>query len=83
MQKHEVRDANCALAYLTDCILATVEGMASKKTRGKHEYSRQIAIAQQAIDWMDAFGVDYRGTRAEKVRRAGSVIQWASEIESP
>ena len=79
MQKHEVLETDSALAYLTDCMLATVSSMAGKRSRGKHEYSRQIAIAQQAIDWMDAFGVDYRGTRAERVKLAGSVIQWATE----
>lgn len=77
MQKHQVRDAGQALAYITDCTLATVCDMAGKKSRPKHEFERQMSIAQTAIDWMQSFGVDFSSTRAADVVKAGCVQKWA------
>lgn len=77
MRKCDVRDPGRALAYLTDCTLATVSEMAMKKSRPKHEFERQISMAQAAIDWMVAMKVDFSGTRAEDVVVAGSVKEWA------
>lgn len=81
MQKHQVRDAGQALAYITDCTLATVCDMAGKKSRPKHEFERQMSIAQRAIDWMQSFGVDFSGTRAADVVEAGSVQKWAENFQ--
>lgn len=80
MSKHDVRDAGGALAYLTDCTLATVSDLASKKSPPKSERSRQIEMAQQAIDWMDRFGINYSKTRAADVKAAGSVAAWAEKF---
>lgn len=80
MQKHQVRDAGQALAYITDCTLATVCDMAGKKSRPKHEFERQMSIAQTAIDWMQAFGVDFSSTRAADIVKAGSVQKWAENF---
>ncbi|MFK8773653.1 hypothetical protein [Aeromonas caviae] len=77
MSKERVRDTGGALAYLTDCTLATVGDLASKKSAAKGELTRQISMAQTAIDWMDRFGVDYTGTRAVAVKKLGSVAAWA------
>ena len=83
MQKHQVRTPGQALAYITDCTLATVADMAMKKSRRKSEYSRQISIAQTAIDWMAEMGVDASGTRADEVRKhSGSVAKWANAYEA-
>lgn len=82
MQKHQVRDAGQALAYITDCTLATVCHMACKKSRPKHEFERQISIAQTAIDWMQSFGVDFSSTRAAEVIKAGSVQKWAEKFRT-
>ena len=81
MHKHDVRSPEQALAYITDCTLATVADLAMRKSRPKHEYTRQKAIAQQAITWMDNMRIDYSGTRASDVREAGSVDAWAERIE--
>lgn len=79
MNKHEVRDPGRALAYITDCNLATVVDLAMKKSKSKSEFERQISIAQTAIDWMVAMKVDFSGTRAADVVKVGSVAEWASK----
>lgn len=81
MNKHEVHSAEHALAYITDCTLATVADMAMKKSKPVGEYNRQMSIAQQAIDWMDEMGISYQGTRAEEVSKAGSVTLWAQLLQ--
>ena len=83
MQKHKVSTLSDALAYITDCTLATVCGMAMTKSRRKGEYKRQISIAQCAVDWMICMGVDPAGTSAEKVaHHRGSVAEWAKTYEA-
>lgn len=77
MLKHTVRTPEQALAYITDCNLATVCELAMRKYRLKHEFERQISIAQTAIDWMIAMNVDMSGTRAVEVIKCGSVWDWA------
>lgn len=82
MSKHQVRDASGALAYLTDCTLATVTDLAMKKSASKSELRRQISIAQTAIDWMNQFGVDYSHTRAAKVMALGGNVEiWAEQFK--
>jgi len=73
-----------ALAYITDCNLATVSHLALKKSRPKGEYARQIAIAQKALDVMIRFGTDLGATRAVDVVREhnGSVETWAKSFEA-
>jgi hypothetical protein len=83
VMKCNVRTVGDALAYVTDCNLATVCDMASKKSRNKHEFNRQISIAKTAIDWMIEMGVDFSTTRAEDVVLAGSVELWAAKFISP
>lgn len=80
MQKHMVKNEGEALAYITDCNLATVCQMACLKSRKKSEFERQIAIAQSAIDWMVSMGVDFSTTRAKDVVAAGSVKVWAEQF---
>ena len=82
MNKDNVRNPEQALAYITDCTLATVAHMAMRKSRPKHEYARQKAIAQRAITWMDNMRIDYKGTRAADVLDAGSVDAWAKQFEA-
>jgi hypothetical protein len=82
MNMHEIRDAGQALAYVTDCTLATVTDLASLSRPPKHELQRQIGIAQKAIDWMGQFGVDYSKTRAQDVKeQGGSVEKWADKFK--
>ena len=81
MHKREVHTPEDALAYITDCTLATVCAMASKKSRPKHEFERQIAIAQTAVTWMQIMGIDPSTTRAEDVIAAGGVSEWAEQFK--
>jgi len=84
MFKSRVLNPQDALAYVTDCTLATVSDMASKKSSPKGEFGRQVGIAQQAIEWMLEFEVDFSNTRAADVvkNHDGSVAAWA-EIFAP
>ena len=83
MMLNKVQTPADALVYITDCTLATVVDMAMKKSRPRGEYERQKCIAQKAIDWMDAMGVDYSGSRATQVKEEGSVNLWAAHYEVP
>lgn len=82
MMKNNVRTPEQALAYLTDCTLATVCDLAGKKSAPKWETERQISIAQTAIDWMRAFRIDSGRTRSTEVINefGGSVSAWASKF---
>ena len=82
MMAHKVRTPGVALAYITDCTLATIESMAMKKHRGKHEFERQISIAQKAIDWMVQMDVDVSDTRAAKIVADydGNVTEYIKEF---
>lgn len=81
MRKNQIRSIGDALAYITDCNLATVSYMASYKShRKRYEFKRQVAIAQTAIDLMEAFNVNYSGTRAAEVVAIGNVEEWAKQF---
>jgi hypothetical protein len=80
MRKEQVHDPAQALAYVTDCTLATVCDLAMKKSKSKSEFARQMSIAQTAVDWMIAMKVDFTGTRAVDVCKAGSVVAWAAQF---
>lgn len=78
MHKHQVHTPEQALAYITDCTLATVADLALKKSRPKGEFARQISIAQQGVDWMKTMKVDPVTTRAVEIIDQGiTVAQWA------
>ena len=83
MMKCNVRTAEDALVYLTDCTLATVGNMAMFKSRKKYEYERQKSIAETAIKWLDELSIDYSGTRVNGVKAYGSVDAWAKSYETP
>jgi hypothetical protein len=57
MYKNLVRTPEEALLYLADCTLATVADMAMRKSKSKHEFQRQIAIAQSAVNWVEEFNI--------------------------
>lgn len=80
MRKCDVRTPEQALAYVTDCTLATVCDLAGKKSRSKSEFERQKSIAQTAIDWMVDMKVDFSSTRARQVVEihGRSVDAWAA-----
>lgn len=87
IMKCRVNTPEQAVLYLTDCTLATVSMMASKKSRGKCEYQRQISIAQTGFDWLLSYpGIidSSQGSRVLEIRDnySGSVAEWAKEYES-
>jgi hypothetical protein len=47
-----LHDAGEALAFMTECTLATVSDLASMSRPKKSELKRQISIAQTGIDWV-------------------------------
>ena len=67
--------------YLVDCTLGTVSSMAMKKSRPKHEYERQISIAQVCIDKMQEMGIDPACTRANQIMVKMTVEEWAKRYE--
>jgi hypothetical protein len=81
MNQHDVRNPIMALVYITDCTLATVSGLAMKKSRANYEFERQKSIAQKAINWMVEMNVDFSGTRAADVVKAGGVDEWAKKYD--
>jgi len=86
IMKCRVHTPEQAVIYLTDCTLATVAMMASKKSRGKCEYQRQISIAQTGFDWLLGYpGIidSSQGSRVLEIRDnyRGSVAEWARKYE--
>jgi len=82
MRKNDVCIPSQALAYMTDCTIATVADMAMKKSRSKREYRRQISIAQAGVDWVREMYVDYTETMiVDVVAHGGSVADWARQFE--
>lgn len=79
MRDCNVRSTDEALAYLTNCTLATVSSLAMKKSRSESEYKRQISIAQKACDWMHCFDVFDAGNRAHEIIGICTVQEWADK----
>ena len=80
MRKENVRTPEQALAYITDCTLATVCDLACKRSRPKHEFARQCSIAQIGVDWLREFKVDVSTTRASLVENVpNGVALWAQQ----
>ena len=80
--KYQVRSPSDALLYLADCQLATVDSLAMKKSRAKHDYERQKSIAQTAVDYIKSFGIEPNSTRVKNVIEAGSVDEYVKAFEA-
>lgn len=83
VSRFDVKTEADVIAYMIDCTLATVDTLASKKSRGKHEYQRQKKMAAQAITWARRLGIDLSTTRAKYVidEYNGDVDAWAMQYE--
>lgn len=82
MRKENIRNSEQLVAYLMDCNLATVCGMASLKSSKKGELKRQILIAQHGIDKMNILNIHHHDTRVEDVRACeSSVEKWAEQFK--
>jgi hypothetical protein len=80
MNQYKVKNGEDALAYITDCCLATVSYMAMLKRKSKSEFERQISIAQLACSWMEQFGISPKGTRAKEIIGKRTVAEWAKKF---
>jgi len=83
MLKGYVRNPSDALIYMISCTLATVSDLAMKKNKPKHEYERQISIAQTGLDWLKEFHIQTEDTRIIDIltNHNGSVKEWAKRFE--
>ena len=80
---HKVRTPEQALVYLSECTLATVSSMAMLKSRKKPEFSRQIDIAQHAVNWIRDMKIEPTGNRTGQVLAlTGKVQDWAEQYIS-
>ncbi len=83
MRADQVASAEEALAYITDCNLATVSHMALLRSKSKSEFRRQIDIAQKTIWWMQALKIDFSSTRAQYIADTypnASVKDWVKDL---
>lgn len=70
------------ISHLIECTLATISGMAFKKSRVKSEYRRQISIAQSALDGCKRAGMTPDGSRTQTILSRGITVEaWAKEME--
>lgn len=83
MNKNDIRTPADALAYYTDCTLATVCDMAMTKSRKVGEYKRQTGIAQGMCDFIRDFKIEPGHNRCNDVKDkfGGSVEAWAKDVE--
>jgi hypothetical protein len=80
--ENERLQMEAALLYITDCLLATVDGMAMVKPASRRDYKRHISIAQKAVDYLSGFHINPKGTRAEEICHIQSVRKWALNISN-
>lgn len=70
------------IQYLTECTLATVEGMSSLKKVSKGEYDRQIAIAQAGIDVLKTYNSGLENRVKAIITEGITVKEWAFRIRT-
>lgn len=74
----QIKTADDAVEWMTECTLATIEHLVALKRQSKSEIQRQINIAQVGVDYIK--GVDRpRNHRIRDVlrRHDGDVLSWA------
>jgi hypothetical protein len=84
MNHIHIASSDYALVYMTDCTLATIESLATKKTRPVNEYKRQINIAQKGIDWIKEFNIHVDSeVRIKPIIEEfnSDVAKWAKQYE--
>jgi hypothetical protein len=75
LTRDRVRSPEDALAYVTDCTLATIDSY--PKSGSKSELKRQISIAQCSIDWMRQMDIEPSGRAVDVIEKfEGSVQAW-------
>ena len=84
MTKERIRTPEDTLLWVVDCNLATIDSMATLKSRPKREYERQLSIAQTLVDKIMLFEIELdKGNRVVDVINDynGSVEKWAKTFE--
>lgn len=83
MEHYKIKKTREALAYITDCNLATVSHMASLRSKSIGEWNRQVNIAQHGVDWIKLFEIVDPGNRAHEVleKYNGIVREWAAQFK--
>jgi len=80
-----VKNEGQALAYATECALATVEDFAISKSkrRARGDYARHIKIAQNLFGWLKEFNLIADGSRASEILSVfdSSVKAWSEHVE--
>lgn len=77
LSKDRVHTPEQALAYVTECTLATLESY--PKSGSKYEFGRQLSIAQTSMDWIRQMKIDVSGSsRVKEVveKFNGNVSEW-------
>lgn len=82
----ETRNIYYAVAFLTECTLATVADLKMKKSASKQETSRQISIAQVGIDWCQNEEINLAALHANRAAEVikkfnGRVKDWAEQYK--
>ena len=71
-----IRNTSDALAYLTECTLATAQDLRRRSRPPKGELDRQIAIAQWGVHWVVGMGAKSTGRVASVIESGGTVAEW-------
>lgn len=85
LSEERVNSLETAFLYSTECNLATISHLAMLRNKSKHEYKRQISIAQKMIDCIQTFKISvdqWEGQRFfEIIKNNLSVENWAKQYE--
>lgn len=80
-----IKNSSEALLWLTDCTLASVAGLVTRKSASKYETTRQISMAQTAINWImrDGLELPQHSRITDVIRDYGASVQdWADAVKS-
>ncbi|MHD0644206.1 hypothetical protein ACYPKM_01050 [Pseudomonas aeruginosa] len=79
-----IRDVGQAVAYVTDCYLASVASLAMKAKPSKSDLQRLLIIAQCGVDHVRKRGIEWGSPRLKKLIAAGgNVYEWAAQYGNP
>ena len=84
LDQDRLQNSHEGFLWLLDCTLATVEMLAMRKNPPVGEYSRQIGMAQTAMECLIREGKDLSIIRAGEIveKHNRSVEVWANQIHS-
>ena len=71
-----IRNTSDALAYLTECTLATAQDLRRRSRPPKGELDRQTQIAQWGVHWVVNMDAKPTGRVASVIESGGTVAEW-------